>query len=201
MSKIARTDHPIHQPLASRWSPYGFADRPVAAADLRSLLEAARWAASGFNEQPWRFIVATREDTVKNSSAYCRAWSRRTRPGPAPPAVLTLNVVAENYVRNGKPNGSALHDLGQAAANLSIEAAVRGISVHQMGGILPDRARELYAIPAGCRAVTGMAIGYAADPAELPAELAQRDTAARTRHPLAELVFSGTWGTAAALID
>jgi nitroreductase len=200
MDKLASTDHPIHQALAARWSPYGFADRPVAVADLCSLLEAARWAASGFNEQPWRFIVATREDTVEFERVLsCLVEANRAWAGAA--AVLTLNVVAENYVRNGKPNGSALHDLGQAAANLSIEAAVRGISVHQMGGILPDRARELYAIPAGCRAVTGMAIGYAADPAELPAELAQRDTAARTRHPLAEFVFSGAWGTAAALTD
>ena len=99
-----------------------------------------------------------------------------------------------NYAHNGKPNGTALHDVGLAAATLTAEATSRGLMVHQMAGILPDKARELFGIPDGFQAVTAMAIGYAADPATLPDELRERDTAPRQRRPLAETVFSGGLG-------
>jgi nitroreductase len=199
MVKRAHPDHPIHEPLAGRWSPYGYADRDVRAADLRSLLEAARWSASAFNEQPWRYLVARKAERdefdrilsclVETNQAWAQAAS-----------VLVLTVVAENYARNGKPNGSALHDLGQASANLTVEATVRGLAVHQMAGILPDRARELFAIPVGFRAVTALAIGYAADLNTLPDELKKRDSAPRTRHPLGRFVFTGKWGLSAPLL-
>jgi nitroreductase len=200
MSKQARFDHPIHPPLAARWSPYGFADAPVEDSDLRSLLEAARWSASAFNEQPWRYIVATRNDPGE----YERVLSCLVEPNQAwakAAPVLLLTVVAESYARNGKPNTSALHDLGQASANLSVEATVRGLSVHQMAGILPDRARELFDIPEGFRAVTGLAIGYASDPSLLPEELQSRDTSPRERKPLAEIAFSGSWGRASPILE
>jgi nitroreductase len=199
MSKRALTDHPIHEPLARRWSPYGFDVKEVSAADVRSLFEAARWTASAFNEQPWRYLVARRSEREEfDRILSClveanQAWARNA-------SVLVLTVMAENYARNGKPNGSALHDLGQASANLSVEATVRGLSVHQMAGILPDRARELFGIPEGYRAVTGIAIGYAADPNTLSAELRKRDTSPRSRHPLSESVFSGKWEVPAAFL-
>lgn len=200
MSKHARPDHPIHEPLAERWSPYGYADREVSPADLRSVLEAARWSASAFNEQPWRYLVASKTEPAE----YDRILSCLVEPNQAwaqAAPVLVLTVVAENFSRNGKPNGSALHDLGQASANLTIEATVRGLSVHQMAGILPDRARELFEIPMGFRAVTALAIGYAAELATLPDELKERDSAPRTRNPLAQSVFTGKWGTSAPVLD
>lgn len=200
MSKQAPYDHPIHPPLAARWSPYGFADTPVEDSDLRSLLEAARWSASAFNEQPWRYLVGTRNNPEEYEQVLsCLVEPNQVWAKAAP--VLLLTVVAETYARNGKPNTSALHDLGQAAANLSTEATVRGLAVHQMAGILPDRARELFNIPEGFRAVTGMAIGYASDPSLLPEELRSRDTAPRERKTLANLVFSGSWGRAAAILE
>jgi len=199
MSKQAATDHPIHDPLAARWSPYGYSDREVDSADLRSLMEAARWSASAFNEQPWSYLVARKADGPE----YDRILSCLVEPNQAwaqAAPVLVLTVLAENYRRNDKPNHSALHDLGQASANLAVEATVRGLAVHQMAGIIPDRARELFSIPAGYRAVTGLAIGYRADPDGLPAELRERDTMRRTRKPLEEFVFTGNWGDRAPLL-
>jgi len=198
MSKHAQPDHPVHDLVARRWSPYGYDPRPLPAADLASLFEAARWSPSAFNEQPWRYVVAVREDTKAfDGLLSClveanQQWARNA-------SVLVVAVASLNHDRNGKPNGTALHDLGLAAAILTAEATDRGLAVHQMSGILPDRARELYGIPEGFEAVTAMAIGYAADPAALPAALRERDTTPRTRRPLGETVFSGRWGQAADL--
>lgn len=199
MTRKARTDHPIHEPLATRWSPYGYDDRMVEDEDLRGILEAARWSASAFNEQPWHYIVARKSD----SQEYEKVLSCLVEPNQAwakAAPVLLLTVVAEKFSRNGKANASSLHDLGQASANLTVEATVRGLSVHQMAGILPDRARELFVIPEGYRAVTGLALGYAADPATLPDELKQRDTAPRQRKSLPDFVFTGRWGRPSPLV-
>ncbi len=199
MSKRANPDHPIHEPLAERWSPYGYEQREVSDTDLRGLLEAARWSASAFNEQPWRYIVARKTDGAEfDRILSCLVDANQAWAQAAP--VLILTVVAENFTRNGNLNGSALHDLGQASANLTVEATTRGLSVHQMAGILPDQARELYGIPEGYRAVTGLAIGYAADPATLPEELRERDSSPRNRHPLARFVFTGRWNDPAPLL-
>lgn len=196
MIKHADPDHPILPQLAERWSPYAFADRDVAAADLRSLFEAARWAASSYNEQPWSYLVATRSDP----DAFARllsclvegnqAWAQH-----AP--VLALGITRHRFARNDKPNAAAEHDLGLAAGNLCAEATARGIAVHQMIGVLPDRARELYAIPDHSKALTGIAIGYPGDAATAPEKLAERDRAPRERKPLAEFVFGERWGEAA----
>ncbi|HEV3258572.1 MAG TPA: nitroreductase family protein [Gemmataceae bacterium] len=199
MSKRAATDHPVYDLIAARWSPYAFADRPVAAADLRSLFEAARWAPSSYNEQPWSYIVATRDDPeafglllsclVEGNQAWAKA---------AP--VLALGCTSLNFQRNGQPNAAAVHDLGLGSGNLVLEATARGLVVHQMIGILPDRAREVYQVPQGVQPLTGLAIGYAGDPAALPEHLRARDAARRPRKPLAAFVYSGKWGTTAELV-
>ena len=98
------------------------------------------------------------------------------------------------FVLNGQPNAAAIHDLGLASGNLCLEAVARGLFVHQMIGILPDKAREIYKIPEGFQALTGLAIGYASDPNTLPEKLRNRDVAPRTRKRLAEFVFGGEWG-------
>ena len=197
--KQAAPDHPIHELLGKRWSPYAFADRPVADDDLRSLFEAARWAASSYNEQPWRYILATKA----NGAAFDRlvsclvegnqAWAKA-----AP--VLAIGCTSLNFALNNKPNAAAIHDLGLASASLTFEATARGLFVHQMIGILPDRVRELYHVPEGVQPLTGLAIGYAADPNTLPEKLRERDLAPRTRKRLGEFVFEGDWGTASSVI-
>ena len=193
MSNKAETDHPVLDVIAERWSPYGLDSRPVPGDDLLSILEAARWAASSFNEQPWRFIVATSEDTdLYNRVRSCLVEANQTWAGQAP--VLMLGVIKKTFTHNSTPNSVALHDLGLAAATLTLEATARGLSVHQMAGILPDRAREEFAVPEDFDVVTAIAIGYAADPSSLPDALRERDTQPRVRKPLGDIVFGGEWG-------
>lgn len=190
--KMAASDHPVHELVATRWSPSTWADRPVGAEDLRAVFEAARWAASAFNEQPWRYLVATREDAPEFERLLsCLVEANRKWARHAP--VLALGLVSLRYAHNGKTNRTAAHDLGLASAGLTFEATARGLAVHQMGGILPDRARELYAIPEGFEALVGMALGYAGEPV---GEFAARDLAPRVRRPQSEFVFGGGFGRA-----
>jgi nitroreductase len=197
--KRASTDHPIHELLTKRWSPYAFADRPVAESDLRSLFEAARWAASSYNEQPWSYIIATKDDPQQFQRVLSclvdgnQAWAKNV-------PVLGLGIVTHRFKLNNKENRAAVHDLGLAAGNLVMEATARGLVVHQMIGILPDKARETFQIPEGSEAWTGLAIGYAGDPETLPDKLKERDLAPRQRKPLREFVFGEKWGEAAALV-
>lgn len=197
--KQAAPDHPIHELIARRWSPYAFADRPVSEDDLRSVFEAARWAASSYNEQPWRYLVATKAEPEEFERLLsCLVEGNQFWAKAAP--VLALGCTSLLFALNGKPNAAAVHDLGLASASLTLEATARGLLVHQMIGILPDKARELYRIPEGVQPLTGLAIGYAADPNILPERLRERDLTPRTRKRLAEFVFGGEWGVASGLV-
>jgi nitroreductase len=198
LHKQASPECPIHDLIANRWSPYGFADRLVPRDELRSLFEAARWAPSSYNEQPWSYIVATKEHPEEFERLLSclvdgnQAWAKR-----AP--VLALGCARLSFNLNQKPNAAALHDLGLASANLCFEATARGISVHQMIGIIPEKARQVYRIPEGVQPLTGLAIGYAAEPTTLSEQFRQRDLAPRKRKPLAEFVFGDPWGATSSL--
>ncbi len=197
--KKAAIAYPIQNALAERWSPYGFENRPVSEADLHSLFEAARWAASSYNEQPWNYLVATRENPPEFGRLLsCLVETNQAWAKAAP--VLVLGIVSLRFAKNNQENRAAVHDLGLAAGNLAVEATVRGLSVHQMIGILPDKAREIYRIPEHFEAWTAMAIGYKADPAGLPEALKERDLAPRQRKPLNEFVFTGQWGQPSPLV-
>jgi nitroreductase len=198
--KLAALDNPVHDLIARRWSPYSFSEQPVAAEELRSLFEAVRWAPSANNEQPWSYIVATKERPSEFQALLsCLVEGNQAWAKAAP--VLALGVARLRFKRNDRPNRTALHDLGLAAGNLCLEATARGLMVHQMAGILPDRARDLYAIPEEAEAVTGIAIGYRASPDRLPEKLQQRELSARSRNPLCEFVFSGAWGSPSDLVS
>jgi nitroreductase len=200
MTKRASHDHPIHEHIAERWSPYGYSDQPVADDVLRSLFEAARWSPSSYNEQPWSFIVATKDspdqyDRILNCIVEGnQGWARN-----AP--VLAIGCSSLQFSRNGKPNTAAMHDLGAAAAHLTFEATARGLAVHQMIGIVPSKARAEFEIPEGVEPLTALAIGYAAPADSLADALKERDTAPRQRKPLAEFVFGGKWGTTASIVE
>lgn len=198
MSKPASTDHPVLDPIRQRWSPRAFADKPVDKADLASLFEAARWAASSYNEQPWRFLVATRDDRETfDKMLGCLVPGNQAWAGSAP--VLVLTAFSTAFAHNGKDNRCAPHDLGQAAAHLALEATARGLYVHQMAGVDLERVREAYSLPEGFEPFTAIAIGHLGSPDTLPEKLRAPETAERQRKPLAELVFGGAWGKPAEL--
>ena len=192
-SKSANPDHPIHDLLAEHWSPYAFDPRPVSAEDLASLFEASRWAASSFNEQPWRYLVAT-QDNLKAFDRVLSCLVEGNQAWAKSASVLVLSAVSLRFDRNGKPNRAAHHDLGLASANLVIEATSRGLHVHQMIGILPERAHQLFAVPEGFEVFTGMAIGYRSTDSSAAEALRQRDETPRSRRSLGQFVFSDEWG-------
>ncbi|MEH2075560.1 MAG: nitroreductase family protein [Nostoc sp.] len=197
--KKALTDYPIHELLAERWSPYAFEDRPVSQADLRSLFEAARWSASSYNEQPWSYLVATKENPDHFQQLLsCLVEANQIWAQNAP--VLALGIASLRFTRNNQENKAAIHDLGLASGNLVVEATARGICVHEMIGILPDKARDFFDIPEGFEAWTAMAIGYRGDPITLPDALKERDLSPRQRKPLDQFVFSGKWGNPSSLL-
>jgi nitroreductase len=197
--KRASTDYPISEVIAERWSPYAFDSRLVPDADLRSLFEAARWAPSSYNEQPWSYIVATRDNSEQFQRLLsCLVDANQVWAKAAP--VLALGVVSLKFARNAKDNRAAVHDLGLASGNLVLEATARGLFVHQMIGILPDRAREIYGIPEGYETWTGLAIGYRGDPTSLLDPLRERERTPRQRKPLREFVFNGKWGNPSPLV-
>jgi nitroreductase len=198
LSKSAKTDHPIHELLSDRWSPTAFSSRTVSIEDLRSIFEAARWTASSFNEQPWRYIVVTQADH-EGFERLVSCLDDSNIPWAKEAPVLALACTRLTFDRNGQPNAAAEHDLGAAGASLTLEATARGLRVHQMIGILPDRARVLYDIPEDFKPFTCLAIGYEGDPTTSSSEIRERDLAPRRRKPLSEFVYEGSWGTASDL--
>lgn len=198
MAKTAATDAPIHNTLAVRWSPYVFSGRPVPTADLRSLFEAARWAPSSYNEQPWRFIVGIRgADETHARIVSCLADGNQGWASAAP--VLAIGVIMKTFAANGKPNKAAPHDLGLASANLATEATRRKLHVHMMIGLDPDAARQAFSIPEDAEAYTAMAIGYRATESVGDPALKERESKPRTRRTVADFVFGGPFGDSANL--
>lgn len=193
LQKHAETSAPVHDIIGRRWSPRAFDSRHVEPAKLRSLFEAARWAASSYNAQPWYFIVATKDEPeaykkiLESFVEFNQGWAKS-----AP--VLAISVAANKFAHNGEPNRHSFHDLGQAAATLALEATNLGLQVHQMAGILPDKAKQLFHIPDGHEAVAGIAIGYPGDPGSLPEQLRAQEHGPRQRKPLESFVFTGDWG-------
>lgn len=196
--KLAETQAPIHASIGGRWSPRAFSESPVERDKLLSLFEAARWAPSSSNEQPWAFIVTTRDDPRKyEGMAGVLVESNRAWASRAP--VLILALAHTQFEKDGRANLYALYDLGHAAANISLQATELGLAVHQMAGFDVEAARQRFDVPPGWEPVSVIALGYAGDPSSLPEKLRHRETAQRTRKALDTFVFSGTWGQPALL--
>jgi nitroreductase len=192
-AKAAEAAPDTHDLIRHRWSPRAFSDRDVSNADLRALLDAARWAPSSYNEQPWRFIVGVKSDgdaygkllgTLMEAN---RVWAEK-----AP--VLLLTVGKRTFSHNGSDNRYAMHDAGMALANLMIQATAMGLSVHAMGGFDLEAARREFNIPEDYELGAAAAIGYPGSPADLPEHLRQAELAPRSRKPLSDLAFGETWG-------
>jgi nitroreductase len=199
MTKTALNDYPIHDLLRRRWSPRAFADRLVEPDKLRSLVEAARWAPSSYNEQPWAFVVATRDRPEEFARVLdCLVEGNQVWAKSA--AVLMLTFAHLAFDRNGQPNRHAFHDVGLAMGNLTVQATAEGLAVHQMAGIVVEKARATFHAPEGWDPVAGAAIGYYGDPNTLPDALRKRELAAPTRKPLRSFVFSADWGSPSPLL-
>ncbi|MFM2123806.1 MAG: hypothetical protein RL328_257 [Acidobacteriota bacterium] len=187
----APVNHPIHDLLSRRWSTRAYTGQPLEPEKLHSLLEAARWAPSSGNNQPWRFVIALREDAanferIASTLNPGNSWAKAA-------GVLMIGVAAAERAP-GKPNGHSWFELGLACENMAIEAVSLGLSMHMMGGFNADLARELLQIPDLHAPVVAISIGYPADPNTLPPELAAKDLVPRVRKPQSDFVFTGTWG-------
>jgi nitroreductase len=199
MHKPAITDVALHELIRNRWSPRAFAQKPVPPEVLRSLFEAARWAPSSNNEQPWAYLVATKDDSenfVKMLGVLVEFNANWAKHAP----VLALSVAHLKTQRESKPNRVALHDVGSATAQLTFEANARGLQVHQMAGFDAEKARQAFAIPADWEPVAAMAVGYSGNPESLPEKLRERELAPRARKPLREFVMTGSWGHTASFV-
>ena len=192
MKKTAVTKTPIHPLLAERWSPRAFADRVIDAPTFHGLFEAARWAPSCFNAQPWRFLAARRHadpegfERIASVLVDANGWAKQA-------GALVLAVARNAFEYNDKPNRHAWHDVGLALGNLTVEAESRGLAVHQMAGFDADAARETFSIPAAFEATTAIAIGYPGSADDLPDPLADRERAPRERKALDEVAFGAAW--------
>jgi nitroreductase len=194
--KQAPAESGLHPVIAHRWSPRAFADKPVSSDDLKKIFEAARWAASSFNEQPWRFLVGRKGDETYKKIfdtlvEFNQGWAKS-----AP--VLVLSAAKKTFTHNGSPNNYGVHDTGAATATLTLQATALGLHTHGMAGFDTAKARAAFNIPDDFEIGAVTAIGYLGDAETLPEGLKTQETAPRSRKPLEEVVFS-EWGEPAKL--
>lgn len=177
--------------IEKRWSPRAFdPNKPVEYDKLMSILEAARWAPSSSNVQPWSFIVGynfndCHKDILSTLRESNQIWAKH-----APVLIMTVTKLS----RNDRPNRFAFHDVGLATENLFLQACEVGLSCHFMGGFMVDDAREVFNIPSDYEPVAVGAVGYLGDITLLPEDLKEREVATRERKPIEEFVFGGKWG-------
>lgn len=190
MEKQAKTKYEIDSLLSKRWSPRSFANKQVEQEKLQRLFEAARWSASAYNEQPWRFILGIKGKDETYSMIYDsmvqfnKDWAKL-----AP--VLMVVVSKNNFTHNNKPNETAVYDTGQAIANLSVQATKEGLHLHQMGGFDKEKIIKDFELPEGYTPQALVALGYIGKPDMLPEDLAKGEYSERLRKDFDEFVFSG----------
>ena len=193
-NKRADTTYPIHDLLSSRWSPRAFADRPILPEVLGSLFEAARWAPSSRNLQPWHFVVAERHRDADGFARILSTLIGMNKKWGQHASVLLIAVTEPKPEDLEGGNPYAQYDVGQAMAHLTIQARACDLYIHQMGGFRKDKAREVLEIPSQFEPVVSAAIGYLGPPATLSKSMRERELAPRSRLPLSELVYSARWG-------
>ena len=193
--KLARPDYDIHELISRRWSPRAFDPaRTVPRAELLRLFEAARWAPSSFNEQPWRFLVTMRDETAEPWRRLLSTLSTRNQSWALAAPVLVLAAVRATFEKSGEANQFGWYDAGQAVAYLSFQATAQGLGLRQMEGFDRQRARTEMVIPDEFEPAVVIAIGYAGDPASLahdPHREAERTP--RRRKPISDFVYEGKW--------
>lgn len=187
--KKAKTTHNILDLIAERWSPRAFADQPVEQEKLNQLFEAARWAPSSSNEQPWRYIYAHKGTAGYDKLFEALVSGNQEWAKSAP--VLGVSIAKMHYDYKNRDNRHAYHDTGMATGMLLIQATYLGLYVHQMGGFSQEKIMELFDIPEGYEAVAAIAIGYLGDADTLSDKNKESELKPRERKPLNEIVFNG----------
>ncbi len=193
INKEAQTDLDIHILIKKRWSPRAFRDEVPEKKKILKILEAAQWAASSRNEQPWRFIIGVgREDGTYIKLLNCLNKRNQLWAGKAP--VLLLACARKSFSGNDSPNRHYMYDTGQALATMALQATADGLFLHQMAGFNPVEAIELFEIPKEFEVVTMAAIGYLGVFEDLDEQFQSSETRLRTRKPMSEVVFIEEWG-------
>ena len=192
MKKTANASHQIESLIAERWSPRAFLEKPVEREKLMSMFEAARWAPSAFNAQPWRFLAAEKSDAADYARMLsCLVEANQVWAGKAP--VLMILLAKKTFDHNGKPNRWAMHDCGLALENLLLETQALGLAAHPMAGFSVDAVREKYSVPEDYEPLVAIAAGYEGNPDQLEGSLKTRELEPRERNPLEKFVFSKEW--------
>ncbi len=187
LMKQTNTEHPILEVISKRWSPRAYDKRMIEKEKLLSIFEAARWAASAFNEQPWSFLVATKENEKMYEKLYsCISEFNKPWSHSAPVLILTLAKKAFNH--NRKENSYAYYDLGQAVANLLTQASSYDIYMHQLAGFSKEKTIEEFDIPDGYEPATVIVMGYLGDGNSLSEDLLVKEQAQRVRKKVTEFV-------------
>ncbi len=192
--KLATPTAIVEPLLLRRWSPRAFSDQAVSDDDLRTLFTAATWAASSYNEQPWRFVVGRRGDEAYQRVFGCLTEANRGWARSAP--VLFASFAKRTFTHNDQPNAVAPHDTGAASANLAIQATALGLYVHGMAGYDAPALRTALEVPEDFDPVACWALGHRGDPAALPEHFAQMERSPRQRKGIDEVVFA-RWGQSA----
>ena len=187
ISKIANTDFPIHNIIARRWSARAFSTKTVEKSKLLSILEAARWAPSSRNEQPWRYIVFTDDNPEKLEKARSVLLEINNYVKLAP--ILICAITKKTYSDNGVYNKLHFHDLGAANENMFLESFNQGLIMHGMGGFDREKARKVFSIPDEYEIGIMIAIGYQDSHEILPERFREKINSPRERKPLSEIAF------------
>ena len=189
----APSDVPILDVLADRWSPRSFSDKPVEKEKILKMLEAARWAPSCFNEQPWSFVISDKNEDPDGYKRLfnCLLEGNQAWAGTAP--ILMLSVAKLFFEYNNKPNRFGYHDVGMAVGNLLAQGTSMNLYVHQMAGYQKDAARSVFGIPDGYDPVAMFAVGYLGEADQLPEGVTEREDEPRKRYPVEEFTYGGIW--------
>lgn len=193
--KSAASAFPLHDIIAKRWSCRAFdASRVVSREQIVALMEAARWAPSCFGDEPWRFIVWDRNSDAGtwHKAFDCLVEWNQNWVKNAP--ILVLVTANSIFRKNGKPNAWGQYDSGAAAENLCLQAVAMGLMAHQMGGFDADKVRKTFDIPEQFSCMAMIAVGYQGEESILNDELRELELAPRSRTPLGEHFFEGSWG-------
>lgn len=187
-TKRGLTDLPVHDLILRRWSPRAFGEKAVTDSELATLFTAASWAASSFNEQPWRFIVGRKGDGTWNKIFSSLAQSNQGWTKAAP--VLYVAIAKKTFSHNGSPNRVAVHDVGSACATLSLQATAMGLHTHGMAGFDPQSLRDSFGIPSDYDPISCWALGYLGEPETLAGSYQNAEVQPRTRKPMDAFVFT-----------